>query len=542
MLAGVAERGELGDTDLRTAMAELRSGHPAPGAALALAREAACRAGLGPVLPEHLAAAAALCCGCVVDMKDGRGRSIAAALAACCYAVRHADVHVITRLPPEAAEFGRFAPMYEQLGLRAALLTDGEWEVRKAAYTADVVYSGTYEPCYDYVRDNLAWDPQECVQRGRRVAILDRIDDILLRQGRAPAVIGDTVDESARCREFQEQIRPLRREVDFEVSGRLARLTPRGLRRLGLDDVPAPSSLVRRRMAEAALAAAHCFHRGEHYTVRDGVLAGQVPEGVRQALEAKEGVAVTGVRHTLGEILPWDYYRDYDTLVGLSPTAAVAAPALDELAGTAVVEVRNGAPPVLVGSNQATDGTMSRFLRQWVAEMLEFTDVRRRHREAMHDYRRTFLTGRDDDFAGRTLDSVVSGYVAARHPDAHGLHQDLSELYATPLTEDDLTGEKEQVLARVHADARAALERRWRDLGAEFAADLARRVTVIVIDRVWGEHLIALDYLSCRLTEDDPRDVRARYHRRAAALYDATVHQIHEHAMGYLFNLHVQDQ
>jgi preprotein translocase subunit SecA len=457
-------------------------------------------------------------------------------------AVRHADVHVITRLPPEAAEFGRFAPMYEQLGLRAALLTDGEWEVRKAAYTADVVYSGTYEPCYDYVRDNLAWDPQECVQRGRRVVILDRIDDILLRQGRAPAVIGDTVDESARCREFQEQVRPLRREVDFEVSGRLARLTPRGLRRLGLDDVPAPSALVRRRMAEAALAAAHCFHRGERYTVRDGVVAGQVPEGVRQALEAKEGVAVTGVRHTLGEILPWDYYRDYDTLVGLSPTAAVAAPALDELAGTAVVEVKNGAPPVLVGSDQDRDSPMSRFLRQWVAEMLEFTDVRRRHREAMHDYRRTFLTGRDDDFAARTLDSVVSGYVAARHPDAHGLHKDLSELYATPLTEDDLTGEKEQVLARVHADARAALERRWRDLGAGFAADLARRVTVIVIDRVWREHLIALDYLSCRLTEDDPRDVRARYHRRAAALYDATVHQIHEHAMGYLFNLHVQDQ
>ncbi|TMR14999.1 hypothetical protein ETD85_56420 [Nonomuraea zeae] len=182
---------------------------------------------------------------------------------------------------------------------------------------------------------------------------------------------------------------------------------------------------------------------------------------------------------------------------------------------------------------------MGRSLRQWVADMLEFTDVRRRHRAAIYASRRAFLAGQDDDWAGRTLASVVGGYVAARHPDARALHKDLDDLYSTPLTADDLTGDRAQVLARVHADARAALARRRSDLGDEVAAELTRRVAIVVTDRVWREHLIALEYLSYWLTGDDPQSPRARYHQRAAALYDATVREIHESAMGYLFKLDV---
>ncbi|WP_248965885.1 hypothetical protein [Sphaerisporangium perillae] len=550
MLAGVEERGELNDLDLPAAMAGLR-GRLAAGEtpavttaeALALAREAARRAEIGAVQPVHIVAAAVLCNGWVGDTKDSEDRSIAAALAACVYALQWPDVHMVTRHQSTAQDHERFAAMYDRLGLRTALITQGSpHEERGYAYAADVLYSDVYELCNDYVRDNIAWDLDECVQAGHGVAILDKIDDILVQQGRSPAIVSGRSSEADRRRWFCERVQSLRPGEHFEISERRAHLTPLGLDRLDMDDALTASTLVRRRMAEEALTAAHCFHLNRDYTIRDGAVFGKVPQGVRHALEAKEEIEIGDERQTLGEILPWDYYRGYEILVGLSPTARLTAPILDELAGATVVTIpQHGSPlPALVRPEQAKDSGMERALRQQVADMLEFTDVQRGHRKGVYSLRRAMLECQDPGgWVRSTLESVVEHYVAAGYRDSRMLRWTLDRLYSTRLTEADLTGQKETVLGLVLADARTAYERRWRELGDELAPELARRVVVSVTDRVWREHLIALDYLPQVVDADSPRVFRDRYHQQATHLYDATIYRISEESIGYLFHLDV---
>ncbi|WP_327590168.1 hypothetical protein OHA25_26480 [Nonomuraea sp. NBC_00507] len=539
VMAGVEEQDELTHVDLPAAMSGLRrrlgSGTDMTVEALALAREAAVRASLGPVRPAHLTAAAVLCDGCVADVKDAADRSMAAALAACVYAVRHSDVHVVTGLQPADRDFERFTLMYDRLGLRAALLADRSTpEERKEAYGADVLYSPAYELCYDYVRDHLAWQVDEYVQRGRQVAILDGIDGILIQHGRSPAVVSRTESRPDQYRDSRERVPYLRPGEHFHVSGRQARLTPRGLDHLGLDHGVHPLTLIRRRRVEEALAAAHCYHVNRDYTVRKGAVVGDVPAEIRHALEAKEGLEITDETQTLGEILPWDYYRTYDTLVGLSPTAGPHASMLDALAGATVVMITHD-DDVL----PAPDGPTARSARQWIADLLEFTEVRRIQRDTIYARRRAALHGEDGDWVPGTLDSVVDRYVAMFHPDAHGLHRHLHDLYPTRLTEDDLTGEREQVIERVRTDAQAALRRRRHDLGEDLAAEVARRVWISVTDRAWQEHLIALEYLSVGFVPEPSQDPRAHYKDLAARLFYDTVERIREDSMGFLFNLDV---
>jgi len=357
--------------------------------ALATLREAA-RRGLGlEAYPVQLAAALAGLDGRLVEMATGEGKSLVAVLIAALAGWRGRGVHVLTVNDYLAGrDADRFAPFLALAGLRGVAITAGDGpDARRAAYAADITWLTAKEAAADHLRDRLALggedtaarlvgrltgDPQARrppVQRGLAQAVVDEADSLLIDEAVTPLILSargapDPVLAAAVARADAIAGRLMVGEhLRIDHQHRDLVLTPAGrdlLHRLaGAADqagpLPGPPRLREERVLRA-LEARHLYHRGRQYVVRDGqvVIVDEATgrlmpdrswgDGLHQAVEAKEGVAVSPPRSTSARLSFQRFFSRYGRLAGLTGTAAEAQAEVWDCYGLLTVRIPTHRP------------------------------------------------------------------------------------------------------------------------------------------------------------------------------------------------------
>jgi len=330
---------------------------------LALARVAAVRTLGERPHDEQVLGAVAMASGYVIEMLTGEGKTLAAALAAYALSV-NGPVHIATAndyLAERDTEWMR--PLYEYLDLSVGVTTPTMTRTEKrAAYGSDVTYATARELAFDYLRDTLTVTPGNRTQRGHHVVLVDEIDFILLDEARIPFVLTkrEPVDPAglARAAAIVADLEP---EVDFKADDaqRTAWLTEPGVENveqlIGYGAMSDPHSAAGANI-HMALRALATVKRDRDYVVTGGrvhivdeftgrILPGRRwTDGLHQAVEAKEGVAVREDSRPLAQSTVRSYLTRYDTVVGMSGTAMAGALEFRDSCGVDVVGLPSHRP------------------------------------------------------------------------------------------------------------------------------------------------------------------------------------------------------
>jgi preprotein translocase subunit SecA len=316
--------------------------------AFAVVREASFRVIGQRHFDVQLMGGAALHFGWVAEMKTGEGKTLVSTLPAYLNGLSGKGVHVITvndYLARFHAEWmGR---IHQWLGLTVGLVIPGLREdasQKREDYACDITYGTNNEFGFDYLRDNMAGNLEEKVQRGHHFAIVDEVDSILIDEARTPLIIsGRLADAAAMYYKFAAIVRTLTRDIDYEVdeSKRIVFPTEAGVEKvekeLGLDNLydSIQQNLVHQ--LAVALKAKELYRRDKDYIVDAGevkivdeftgrVLEGRRwSEGIHQAVEAKENLRINEENQTLATITLQNYFRMYDKLAGMTGTAQTEA-------------------------------------------------------------------------------------------------------------------------------------------------------------------------------------------------------------------------
>ena len=308
--------------------------------------------------------------GNIAEMKTGEGKTLVATLAVYLNALSEKGVHVVTvndYLAQRDAEWmGR---VYSQLGLTTGCVVhgmdDGE---RRQAYAADITYGTNNEFGFDYLRDNMKGTLEEMVQRGHHFAIVDEVDSILIDEARTPLIISGPTDDKSELYIKIDSFIPLLEDDDFEIDekARSALLTEEGnekiedmLRKEDLlegDSLYDSANITVVHHVNQALKAHKIFEKDKDYIVRSDKVViideftGRMmdgrrwSEGLHQAVEAKERVAIQPENQTLASITFQNYFRLYEKLGGMTGTAMTEEAEFAEIYKLNVVEVPTNRP------------------------------------------------------------------------------------------------------------------------------------------------------------------------------------------------------
>ncbi|MEI7531837.1 MAG: preprotein translocase subunit SecA [Betaproteobacteria bacterium] len=341
--------------------------------AFAVVREASRRVMRMRHFDAQLMGGIALHQGKIAEMGTGEGKTLTATLSVYLNALTGNGVHVITvndYLAKRDAEW--MAKLYTFLGLSVGInLSQMEHDEKMQAYAADITYGTNNEFGFDYLRDNMVHDTRQKVQRGLNFAIIDEVDSILIDEARTPLIISGQADDHTDLY-LKMNILPsyLERQIGeekadgtgVEVPGdyfidekaNQVYLTERGhekaenvLAQLGLlkegDSLYAPQNISLMHHLNATLRAHTLFNRDQHYVLQDGEIiivdefTGRLmtgrrwSEGLHQAVEAKEGVAIQNENQTLATITFQNYFRMYSKLSGMTGTADTEAYEFQEI-------------------------------------------------------------------------------------------------------------------------------------------------------------------------------------------------------------------
>ena len=295
----------------------------------------------------QLMGGAALHWGNIAEMKTGEGKTLVATLPSYLNALEGKGVHVVTvndYLASYQSELmGR---IFRFLGMSVGcIITNQKPAERRKQYNADITYGTNNEFGFDYLRDNMAWDKSELVQRGHHYAIVDEVDSILIDEARTPLIISGPAegDVTRWYRQFARLVPKLTRDEDYEVDEKkktVGILDP-GISKvedyLGIDNLYEPSNTALIGYLNNAIKAKELFLRDRDYVVTNGevlivdehtgrILPGRrYNEGLHQAIEAKEGVEVKAENQTFATITLQNYFRMYDKLAGMTGTAETEA-------------------------------------------------------------------------------------------------------------------------------------------------------------------------------------------------------------------------
>ncbi|MEA3193540.1 MAG: preprotein translocase subunit SecA [Betaproteobacteria bacterium] len=376
----------LSDSQLQAKTAELRKRH-AEGATLdellpeafAVVREAAKRTVRMRHFDVQLVGGMVLHNGKIAEMKTGEGKTLVATLPAYLNALAGKSVHIVTvndYLARRDAEW--MGKIYNFLGLSVGVnLPQMDPEDKRKAYAADITYGTNNEFGFDYLRDNMAMHVEERFQRGLNYAIVDEVDSILIDEARTPLIISGQAEDRTEIYQKMNQVAPLltpQKEEkkpdqpdppgDFFVDEKNHQivLSEAGhqkaeeiLARIGM--LPQGASLYEPAYINlvhqlyAALRAHHLFHRDQHYVVQEDEViivdefTGRLMQGRRwsdglhQAVEAKEGVAIQNENQTLASITFQNYFRMYGKLAGMTGTADTEAYEFQQIYGLETVVV-----------------------------------------------------------------------------------------------------------------------------------------------------------------------------------------------------------
>lgn len=316
--------------------------------------------------------------GNISEMKTGEGKTLTCTLPSYLNALAGKGVHVVTTndylVQVGAENMGR---IHRFLGLEVGMILSGqEPDERRKQYQADITYGTNNEFGFDYLRDNMAWSLEECVQRGHHFAIVDEVDSILIDEARTPLIISGPGEQSGKWyTEFAKIVPRLRRGVEAKNPGeestgdyivdekkRTVGVLEAGVEKvedwLGIDNLYKPEHTHLVGFLNNALKAKELFKKDKDYIVSDGevlivdeftgrVLHGRrYNEGMHQAIEAKESVAIKDENQTLATVTLQNYFRLYTKLSGMTGTAVTEANEFHQTYKLGVVPIPTNRPMI----------------------------------------------------------------------------------------------------------------------------------------------------------------------------------------------------
>jgi preprotein translocase subunit SecA len=310
--------------------------------AFAVVREAALRTINMRHFGVQLIGGIALHQGRIAEMATGEGKTLVATLPAYLNALSGKSVHIVT-VNDYLAKRDRFwmGPIYEFLGLKVGLIQhDMNSEQRKEAYQSDVIYGTNNEFGFDYLRDNMVINPEEIVQHEHEFAIIDEVDSILIDEARTPLIIsGPTEESTSKYFQIDKLIYRLQDERDYKINEKekTAYLTEEGVARmerlLRVDNLYAQNNVHLQHHIIQALKAHRLFKKDVDYVIKNGeviivdeftgrlMFGRRYSDGLHQAIEAKENVAIARESQTLATITFQNFFRLYRKLSGMTGTA-----------------------------------------------------------------------------------------------------------------------------------------------------------------------------------------------------------------------------
>ena len=298
--------------------------------------------------------------GRIAEMKTGEGKTLTAALPLYLYGLTGRGVHLVTvndYLAKRDSEW--MGAIYRWLGLTVGCITaDLSDEDRQKAYNSDITYGTNNEFAFDYLRDNMKFDLQQYVQREFFYCIVDEVDSILIDEARTPLLISGPSERDTNLYQKTNKIIPklsLKKDFTLDEKSHTVVITEDGV--LHIQEILNIKNLYDMQHAELlhhinqALRAHHLFHKDVHYVVKNGNViivdefTGRLKEGSRwsdglhQACEAKENVAIKKETQTLASITFQNYFKLYETLAGMTGTADTEAEEFNKIYNLDVVVI-----------------------------------------------------------------------------------------------------------------------------------------------------------------------------------------------------------
>jgi preprotein translocase subunit SecA len=379
--------------------------------AFALVREAARRTIGQRHFDVQLIGGMVLHSGAITEMKTGEGKTLTATMPIFLNSLAGTSVHLVTvndYLARRDAEW--MGPIYDALGVSVGVIQESDDPAkRREAYACDVVYGTNSEFGFDYLRDNMASSLENTVQRGHEFAIVDEVDNILIDEARTPLIISGAPEQAADTYytfarlakqlegvQTKEKLKSLGEtrdtsEVDydyeFDEKHKTVAPTEQGVGKaeqfLGVDNlyVSEHGTLVNHLIQ--SLKAESLYKRDKDYAVIDGqvmiideftgrILEGRRwSEGLHQAIEAKEGVAIREENQTLATITLQNYFRLYDKLSGMTGTALTEATEFMKIYKVSTIDIPTHRPMIRDDHNDLIYKTKN---GKWKAVLGEITE------------------------------------------------------------------------------------------------------------------------------------------------------------------------
>ncbi|MBI3093064.1 MAG: preprotein translocase subunit SecA [Candidatus Levybacteria bacterium] len=355
--------------------------------AFALVREAAWRTIGQRHFDVQLMAGIALSSGKIAEQKTGEGKTLSAVPALYLNSLSGKNVHLVTVNDYLARrDAGWMGPIFHLLGLTVSSIISEQSFIydpsfidreahdfrlshlrpitRQEAYQKDIVYGINSEFGFDYLRDNMAQDISQVVQKGHFYAVVDEVDSVLIDEARTPHIIS-APDEvpTQKYYEYSKIIERLTANIDYKIDEKLrtAHLTDHGISKI--EKMYGISNIYEKDFdtvyhLEAALKAKTLFHKEKEYIVKDNqvvlvdeftgrlMLGRRLSEGLHQALEAKEGVPIQRESKTLATVSLQNYFRMYEKLAGMTGTAVTEAEEFHKIYKLDVVVIPTNKPMI----------------------------------------------------------------------------------------------------------------------------------------------------------------------------------------------------
>ena len=328
--------------------------------AFAVVREAAKRTLGQRHYDVQIMGGAALHRGNIAEMRTGEGKTLVATLPSYLNALAGRGVHVVTvndYLAERDSEWmGR---IHRFLGLTVGVIVNSMTPAeRRVAYLSDITYGTNNEFGFDYLRDNMAWSLDDCVQRDHFFAVVDEVDSILIDEARTPLIISGPADKPTKWYvEFANIAEKLSRNVHYEVDekkktiGILEDGVTKVEELLKIDNLYEAANTTLIGYLNNSVRAKELFKRDKDYVVMNGkllivdehtgrMLSGRrYSEGLHQALEAKERIEIKDENQTLATITLQNYFRLYETISGMTGTAMTEASEFQQIYRLGVVPI-----------------------------------------------------------------------------------------------------------------------------------------------------------------------------------------------------------
>ena len=305
--------------------------------------------------------------GRIAEMRTGEGKTLVATLPVVARALEGRGVTVVTvndYLAKRDSDW--MGQLYTFLGLSVGVIQHSlDSAQRREAYACDITYVTNNEVGFDYLRDNMAWQVEDLVQRELYFALIDEVDSILIDEARTPLIISGPGQESTDLYDKFAQIIPrLKKDEDFTVDEKAhaVPITEEGVTKvekmLGVGNLYDQRNIELTHQLNAALKAWNLFHKDQQYIIKDGEIiivdeftgrlmyGRRYSDGIHQAIEAKEGIKVRGEDQTLATITFQNLFRIYQHLAGMTGTAKTEEREFRDIYNLDVVTIPTNQPMV----------------------------------------------------------------------------------------------------------------------------------------------------------------------------------------------------